>query len=368
MQVYSKKIVRFIEEIKHTVKVILAKEVRLKVHGERFYDRTGRFSYPIKIVVYNNKNMLGYFAADFYEMGFHETLMHSSKTQLHNIIRHEIAHYLTFINYPQGVMPHGQEFKAECQKYGWTEDVYRATTCLDDGQMHVDTGDNSILRKVQKLMALSESSNVHEAELAMIKSQQLLLKHNIDSSYIGNDDEEKMYMHRVLKQKKETAKMRAIAQILETFFVSPVYFRTDGFIYLEIVGTKTNIEIAEYVTKFLEHELEAQWLTNQKTHKALKGLIAKNSFFIGIAKGYCNKIQALKREYTNDVERAVMVIEKKLVEAKSMVYSRLKTCKSSASFCSQSSALGELVGSRLNINPALTNTPKKSPLVLSFFS
>ena len=70
----------------------------------------------------------------------------------------------------------------------------------------------------------------------MIKSQQLLLKHNIDSKYVGCDDEEKVFLKRILKQKKENAKMRAIALILETFFVSIVYSRGYGFIYLEIVG------------------------------------------------------------------------------------------------------------------------------------
>jgi hypothetical protein len=50
--------------------------------------------------------------------------------------------------------------------------------------------ENSVLRKVQKLMALATSSNKHEAEQAMIKSHQLLLKHNIDVSNIVDDEEE----------------------------------------------------------------------------------------------------------------------------------------------------------------------------------
>lgn len=367
MQVFSKKIIRFIHEIKTAIKTIISKEVGLRVFGDRFYDKWQRYSYPIKVVIYSNKKMLGYFASDFYELGFHELLMHSSKEQLHNIIRHEIAHYLTFIAYPQGVPHHGQEFRAICEQLGWNEQVYRATTCLDDGQMAAEIEESSVLRKVQKLMALSTSNNAHEAELAMIKSRQLLLKHNINANYIG-DDEEKIVLKRILQQKKETAKMRAIAKILETFFVTCVYSRAGGYIYLEIVGSAVNIEIAEYVANFLELELEKQWRQAQKDFAELKGMVAKNSFFLGIAKGYCNKIQALKREYTHDVSHALMVIEKKLVEAKSMVYPRLRSCKSSGSHCPESSALGELVGKKLNINPGITSSSTKTTTLLSFLS
>ena len=90
MIVYSKKIIQFLKrEIKCTVKGILSREIRVKVVGDRFYDQRQKFSYPIKVVIFNNKSMLGYFDSNFYELGFHECLMHSSKEQLHHIIKHE---------------------------------------------------------------------------------------------------------------------------------------------------------------------------------------------------------------------------------------------------------------------------------------
>ena len=135
MIVYSKKIIQFVNEIKFTIKDVLSREVGLKVAGDRFYDRRQESSYPIKVVIYNNKSMLGYFDSNFYELGFHECLMHSSREQLHNVIRHELAHYITFINYGDTVQPHGAEFRAFCQRMGWGEEVYKATTCLEDGRL-----------------------------------------------------------------------------------------------------------------------------------------------------------------------------------------------------------------------------------------
>lgn len=366
MIVYSKKIIQFVNEIKCTVKEVLRREVGLKVMESHFLDRRQEAYYPIKVVVYNHKSMLGYFDSNFYELGFHECLMHSSRAQLHHIIRHELAHYVTFINYGETVQSHGAEFRAFCQQMGWGEDVYKATICLDNGLNVSDIEESSVFRKVQKLMALANSSNKNEAEQAMIKSQQLLLKHNIETKYIGGENEEKLFLKRIMKQKKENAKMRAIAKILETFFVNIVYNRAGGFIYLEILGSEVNLEIAEYVASVLHHELDKLWKQAQQQAN-LKGMVAKNSFFLGLAKGYCNKIQALKREYNSDVAQALMVIEKQLVDAKALVYPRLSSSRSHANYCQESSALGEQMGRQLNINPGINRSSENLGALIAHF-
>lgn len=364
MIVYSKKIIRFIQEIKKAAKEILAKEVGLKVSGERFYDFRNSFSYPLVVVVYNNKSMLGYFNPDFYEMGFHESLMHVSRDQLHNIIRHELGHYLTFILHGPFAQAHGNEFKGLCQRFGWSEEVSRATVCLEGAQEAAQKEESTVLRKVQKLLALSTSSNKNEAELAMIKSQQLLLKHNLDIKFIEQEEEEKVYLKRILEQKKENAKMRSIGRILETFFVNTIIHRGSDYTYLEIVGTAVNLEIAEYVAAFLDKELDKQWDETRKEHLYLKGIIAKNSFFEGVAKGYCLKIGELNKQHDEPTCQSLMVIEKQLNEAKEMVYPHLRFVKRSGNRCGFSSALGESVGKQLSINPALHQSAKNSSCLL----
>lgn len=365
MIIYSKKIILFRDELKYAVKSILTSEIGLKVIGDRFYDHRQRISYCIKVVIYNNKSMLGYFDSNFYELGFHECLMHVNREQLHNIIRHELAHYLTFITLGTAIQPHGPEFRAFCQRLGWGEEVYNATVALEDGQMSPGCEESAVFRKIQKLLALATSSNKNEAEQAMIKSQQLLLKHNVEAKYLGADNDEKVFLKRILKQKRENAKMRAIARILETFFVTTVFNRTGDFTYLEILGNEVNIKIAEYVAQVLENELDKLWEQARKQAN-LKGTIAKNSFYLGLAKGYCNKIQAFKSAYTSDVTNALMVIEKQLSDARAMAYQRLTTSTTSRSHCSASSAVGEQMGKQLNINPALNRQAHKSEALIGY--
>lgn len=342
--IYSKKIFFFIEELKKAVRDILSKEVGLKVTTNRFLSLDRLYTYPIKVVIFNHKNILGYFESDFMELGFHQRLMYAPKHQLHDIIRHEIAHYLAFIEFGPDVQSHGIEFKSVCNRYNWGKDVSLSSCCIEEVSNLERLEESAVLRKIQKLMALSSSHNAHEAELAMVKSQELLAKHNLESAYIGAESE-MVTLRRLMKRKREDAKMRAIAKILETFFVSIVYSRGGGFIYLEVLGETINVEIAEYVAAFLDQEFERLW-----KQTALKGAVAKNSFFLGLAKGYCGEIAALKQSYDKN---ALMVIEKKLAHMKDQVYPRLSRTTSSAKHCSASSALGESMGRNLSINQAL---------------
>ncbi len=355
MFMYSQKICRFIAEIKASIRQIISEEVGLKVFHDRFYNRLKTISYPIRVVIYNNKEMLGYFDADFYELGFHEKLIHVKKEQLISIIKHEVAHYITFIEYGATQKPHSAEFIAICRRLGWNEEVYRAALSLQYENIGPEAAESAILRKVKKLMALAKSSNLHEAELAMVKSQQLLVEHQLSFDDALFDHDEKICLKRILKQKKENAKMRAIARILDTFFVSCVYSRGGEYTYLEISGRVVNVEIAEYVALFLQTELDILWKSVQQKER-LQGLRAKNSFFLGLAKGYCDKIQSLKRSYTQDMTTALITMEKKRAEERAMIYPRLSRGTSSASYCCRSLQLGESMGQKLTINPAVSGS------------
>lgn len=344
MIIYSKKIIAFVGEVKNIVKNILSKEACLKVVGNRFYNKRGELSYPIHIAIYHSKAVLGYFDSSFYELGINECLMHAKHDQLQNVIRHELAHYLTFIEWGNVSQPHGAEFKECCARLNWGEEIYRASICLENREEILE--ESNILRKVKKLMALGSSSNKSEAEQAITKSQQLLLKNNIEPKYVEPLDDEIFYLKRIMKQGKKTAKMCAIGRILETFFVSIVYHRAADGTYLEILGEKSSVEIAEYVASVLDLEFENLWKQTEKPAH-------KNSFFFGIAKGYCDKIEHLKKAYSRDVTYALIQVEKKLMEAKGMAYRNLVATKSSAKYCGKSSALGERMGKQLNINPAI---------------
>ena len=159
--------------------------------------------------------------------------------------------------------------------------------------------------------------------------------------------------------------MRAIGKILETFFVNIVYHRQGDYTYLEVLGSPNNVEIAEYVAGVLVSELDKLWEQAKSQNRLLKGMIAKNSFYQGLAKGYCNKVKSFKHEFNPDISKALMIIEQKLADAKKMAYKHLISSRSSARHCQESSLLGELMGRQLTINPAVKSA-KNSEALLTY--
>ena len=345
MFVYSEKIVEFVKKLTFTVKTILQDEVGLMVRGDRFYDKTETFSFPIKIVIFNSKGKLGYFDANFLELGFHQCVIYSSKQVLENLIRHELAHYLTFIKYREGFLPHGPEFKSICKEYHWGKEVYEASTTTNDTPFREKS---NVARKIEKLLALGASTNPHESSLAILKSRELLLKHNISDTF---DNTGEIILKRILKQTRMNAKIQSCSHILKTFFVSTVYSYGRDCLYLEIIGSAVNVEIAEYIANVLDGELDRLWAAS-----GLKGVSAKNSFFDGIAKGYCKKIEDLNNKHDKDAANALMKIENTLSIAQSLIYPHLSQSKTSRRLCPLASSLGEQAGKNLEFKKAMSGS------------
>src|SRR5690606_1431270 len=144
---------------------------------------------------------------------------------------------------------HGHLFRATCEKYGWGLEVSNAS--LDPinayQKLEGDLEAERIYQKVKNLLKLAGSSNPHEAELATIQANELLLKYNLEKSDHFEKDETLFYIHRILGQKRKSARLSAIYDIIKHFMVRPVLRYTKDEVCLEITGTKTNIELSDYV-------------------------------------------------------------------------------------------------------------------------
>lgn len=346
MRVYSETIFSFIDKCEKMLKDILAKEAKLEVRRRRFVHRG--YLYPVSVVVFEGKN-LGYFDTRQYQIGINKALLYKSKDSvLKDILRHELAHYLTHLLHGPEVMPHGREFQEICETYGWPKEVSKASMNLEEANLSEgDLGSEKVLAKVKNLLKLAESTNPHEAELATLKANQLLLKHNL--SYTKLSGEEYLYVKKVVVQKRKDAKISAIYDILRHFMVKPVLSYARGEVSLEITGDKTNLELADYVAGFLNEELERLWKRFKKEH-SLRGIKAKNSFYYGVAKGYDQKLQKAKSAFSRSESRALIEIEKNLDLQVNRIYNRLSSSSTTSGRDDTSYLLGQKAGKSLNIN------------------
>ncbi len=370
MLVYSRNIRFFIQRLHTIADKILVREIGIDTGRKAGRFLLGDYYYSFSIAIFQGSSQLGYFNSSLFELGINHSLMYSAKDDvIANILRHEIAHMMVYIRQEYGPgneeteSAHGNAFRNFCAEQNWGEDVFRAQATVESMNSRAadDQKAEKMIGKVKKLLRLAESSNSHEAELATVKANTILLQYNLSiaSGNLENDDH-CCYVKRVLSVKRSNAKFKAICQILTMFYVSPVSHGGGGTTYLEVVGSLANVEIAEYIAGFLDTKLDQLWQETRKAHPKLKGLAAKNSFFRGVAQGYIGKMKQLKDNLPTADHRAIMVVENQLEQMKTLAYSSLRSSSSSYRHDHESNTLGKAAGSQLTINKSVsgsTQTP-----------
>ena len=327
---------------------ILTKEVGLKFSRSRF-EWQGKL-YPLHLVVFEDQKKLGDYDHSQWRIGLSKRLMREAKDAvIRDVLRHEIAHLITHLLHGAEIFPHGPEFQEVCARYNWPKEVSSAALDLNSANENY-TGDlvgEKLLIRLKKLMALAESSNPHEAEVATTKANELLVRHNLER--IDLEQMEEVYVLPVLFAARTNSKMHAIYEILKTFFVAPVFTKRQGKIALDVVGDLTSVQFAHYVAGFLDAEFERLWLVAKNKQK-LKGMVAKNSFYAGIGRGYVAKIKDAQKVFeTKQIVRAehasLMMLKR--------VYGRLSSTQSHSKTDATALNAGNQAGQKLTIRSAV---------------
>jgi len=216
------------------------------------------------------------------------------------VLKHEMAHqYVHEILGLSGESAHGPGFREVCQRLGIdarASGLPEEAKGSDDGQL----GHHKILERISQLLALAESTNVHEAEAAMSLAQKLMLKYNVDRAALGSS-KGYSFRHLGVPSGRINESERLLSIILgEHFFVEtiwvPVYRPLEGKRgqVLEICGTPANLEMAAYVHAFLTQSAERLWLD----HKRALGFSSNRErrvYLAGVMEGFRDKLRAEAR-------------------------------------------------------------------------
>ncbi len=215
------------------------------------------------------------------------------------VLYHEMAHqYVDEILGIRDDLPHGEIFKSICRENGIdssaTGDIH---TWMERkrNSFSAQSGNHTILDKVHKLLALAQSKNEHEAQLAMAKAHELLLKHNLSllDAHAGR--------HYVYKQIGNIGNRDAIKSLLcsilcKFFFVEAIWkfgyeqHENKNGRALEIYGLPENVEMAEYVYNYLQNISELLW-TDYKEQKKIDGNKHRRTFIYGLLEGFYTKLE-----------------------------------------------------------------------------
>jgi hypothetical protein len=328
---------------------ILSQECLFDVARSRF--TVNGTSWPISIVCFEGDSLWGYFDPQFYQIGINSRLVGTIKDcVLRDLLRHELAHYLTYIYFRYATSSHGDEFKHICNQYNWPHEVSKASADLPSIIKIGDVKSEAVIEKVKKLLSLANSDNQHEAELATIKANQLILKYHIEKADL--EDSNEFCVSALMESSKKNSLMIAIYEILTHFLVKPLLFYGKGCVRLEAAGDRAQIDLAHYITDFLTIELERLWKIESKSQN-LKGLRAKNSFYVGIAKGFSEKLQKSRQSYAASEARQLVKIEHELQHSFTKYLGNLSTSISTKMLDTKALESGKTRGRDLSIRSGI---------------
>jgi hypothetical protein len=173
-----------------------------------------------------------------------------------------------------------------------------------------------IVDKIKKLLALSESSNPHEAALAAQLAAELMMKHQIDEAMIQEvqqaqkESVEEFDFEKCGGNRKNYRGMLAAA--IADFFGCQILWRKSDLIF---VGRKSDLNATSYLFKAVLNQIEElceRFWIKVGYHTGQHGKGWKNSFRLGIISEIGRLLQTRKQSARKEIiqsdSRALVVI------------------------------------------------------------
>lgn len=215
------------------------------------------------------------------------------------VLQHEMAHQ--FVDEVLGVhdeAAHGETFRRVCEERGIDARAAGAPAAPEPGS---GADPDRALERIRKLLALAGSPNQHEAELAMRKAHELMLRHNVEAAAAAG--ERSFEVRHLGDPLRRTTRVEAdvISLLMQFFFVKairvPVYLPLAGrrgLVY-EILGTRANVEMASHVHAFLLATAERLWQENRGDRRVRSGR-DRMQYQAGVVRGFHEKLAAERTE------------------------------------------------------------------------
>lgn len=221
------------------------------------------------------------------------------------VLKHEMAHqYVDEVMGCRGEGPHGPTFRAVCEERGIDARAAGAPRPeasglgedADGAPTTDERGAAGTRARIQRLLALAQSDNQHEAEAAMRAARRLMLKYNLDEA-LATSQRGYSFRHLGRPTGRRMAWQKMLGHILSSYFfveviIVPVYRPREGKrgSVLEACGTPANLEIAAYVHDFLERAAEQSWKAHKRRLRS-KSNRERQSYLAGVMRGFLEKLE-----------------------------------------------------------------------------
>jgi hypothetical protein len=227
-----------------------------------------------------------------------------------SVLTHEMAHqFVDEVLEVRDETAHGATFRRVCAERGIDAraagEVAQAPRGGAPGPGMTAPEPNRTLDRIRKLLALAGSPNAHEAEAAMRKAHELMLRHNVAETEArsaeagAGADVRATFVVRHLgdpSRRRTRVEDDIVGLLTEHFFVQairiPVYLPLEarrGWVF-EILGTEANVAMAAHVFSFLLATAERLWLAARREGVVRSGR-ERLSFQSGVVRGFREKLR-----------------------------------------------------------------------------
>jgi hypothetical protein len=269
-----------------------------------------------------------------------------------SVLEHEMAHqYVDEVLQIRDESAHGPTFQRVCAERGI--DARAAGVPIASA---ADIAVDRALDKIRKLLALAGSENQHEAEIAMRRAHELMLRHNIEAAA-----REQHYEVRHLgtpSLRANTVEADIVGLLGEFFFVEviriAIYLPREGrhaHVY-EVMGTHANVEMAVHVFQFLLATADRLWRENRGDARVRSGR-DRLSYQSGVIRGFREKLLAERKDLRGT--GLVWVGDGALHDFYRARYPRIRTVKRSVRL-SRAHAAGREAGRTVVLHKPVTET------------
>lgn len=249
------------------------------------------------------KSRLGYWSGEKREICLSRDLvLNHSWDAVREVLFHEMAHqFADQVWGARNESAHGPKFQKACHLLRANPEASGTYRPLDERILNeARRGQDKLMLRVKKLMALANSQNQHEAESAMAKAHELIAKHNLDIlAHDGDRDFVSVFVGKpALRHPREDYYLAALLQ--DFYFVHGIWVpayaveRAKMGRVLEISGTSQNVRLAGYVHDFVQRYIDSQWHEYNKDKNLNR--YRKTDFAVGTIEGFCSKLRSQGRQ------------------------------------------------------------------------
>lgn len=345
---------------------------------------------PPTIRIDNSKTRLGAWDPITREIRIHaEAIRKYPWNEVVDILKHEMAHQFICDRKYASERPHGERFREICRRMGLPDWAARATGDLPDAipdwrQSTLTAEEQRLITKAQKLLALANSDNEHEASLAMQRVRELYAKYNLDQVREQKEAGIVSWIVRFRKRRTDAWESVILSILRNHFFVRVIHIKQFDAQELveypaaEVMGKKENVLMAEYVYHFLSNTLDSLWKKHQRLFEKRNEIGPdlrrhKRSYFLGVLNGFNRQLTSTREACfrspdvsASETNALILAIDRELEAHFNIKYPRTNR-RASARVNVNGAAFqqGRSDGAEIRLNRPLSQKPENLGLLLN---